>query len=82
MVEKMMLTQQLVIPSGVLSWNLPPTMRYQAGTPIHIELRVSNPTLLPREYSLHLQVIKDSEIVEERTVTINDASSFIVMGNG
>lgn len=77
-----MVTALLTVPLGVLSSNLPPSMRYQAGTPIHLELVVSNPTLLPREYSLHLQVAKNDEVVEERTIAVNDVTSFIVMGNG
>lgn len=77
-----MIPTALTIPLGVLSWNLPPTVHYEAGTAIPLELWVGNPTWLPREYSLHLRVTQDSKVVEERTITVDDETSFRVMGNG
>ena len=38
---------------GHIDWNLPPTLEYQPGQPIHIVLRVINPGPETREYQLY-----------------------------
>lgn len=55
----------MTVQYGTLDWSLPPQLKYVPNEEIPVSITVTNPDIVPHEYSLLMQVTVDVDGVKE-----------------
>lgn len=70
----------MTVQYGTLDWSLPPQLKYVPNEEIPVSITVTNPDIVPHEYSLLMQVIVDvngiRELVYQEPLEVRGAEWF------
>jgi len=67
---------------GMLSWNLPTTLSYRAGTPITVIIRVTNITDTSREYQLQTRLERAGTTIYGPYILLVDGKEWFSVSAG
>lgn len=63
---------------GFLSWNLPDVAQYPAGTPLQLNVRVTNPGDAERTYRLQEELSQDGQVISRQDLSVGGQTWFVV----